>query len=372
MAASILAAVLIPKSVEILMSYFPQLRQYNAGNIHYTASKWLMAGFLGGLLLQAGEAWAFDSCIRPPISPRSLNVHAKSAQGDSKTDDTKAIQAAIDEMSVVGGTVEIPDGVYMVDAVTGLQVRNHVTLKMSANAVLKAIPTDKGNYSIIRVVGAGDVNIIGGILQGDRNEHQGKDGEWGMGLTIRASHEVQVQSVTARDNWGDGFYIADKSHKINFCDVSAIRNRRQGMSIVSADTVVVRNSRFVETSGTPPQAGLDIEPNASESVFDVIIENNKFTNNGGFGFMTWVPRNKGAEGRNVKFINNELSGNKWGVTLDGLVQGYVANNRVNGNGSVGIRLSIGTEDVVVTENFVDDASKLIDKGNGNSMRNNKF
>src|SRR4249920_2301335 len=83
-------------------------------------------GLLGALMLTAGcfvapAADAQDAaplgCITAPTSPLVVNVKDKGAKGDGRTDDTEAIQAAIDDVGGTGGTVLVPSGTYMVDAV---------------------------------------------------------------------------------------------------------------------------------------------------------------------------------------------------------------------------------------------------------------
>jgi hypothetical protein len=54
--------------------------------------------------------------------------------------------------------------------------------------------------------------------------------------------------------WGDGFYVSDASN-VTFCGVT--RNRRQGLSVIEADGLVVLNSVFQNTGGTRPGAGID-------------------------------------------------------------------------------------------------------------------
>ena len=46
----------------------------------------------------------------------------------------------------------------------------------------------------------------------------------------------------------------------NSARVTADNNRRQGLSIVEADGVLVTDSIFSNTHGTRPSAGIDLEP----------------------------------------------------------------------------------------------------------------
>jgi hypothetical protein len=83
--------------------------------------------------------------------------------------------------------------------------------------------------------------------------------------------------------WGDGFYV-EGATDTKFCGVTADSNRRQGLSIVEANGVLVTNSVFSNTRGTRPSAGIDLEPdNPSQKIFNVRIESSKFLNNAGPG-----------------------------------------------------------------------------------------
>jgi len=74
------------------------------------------AGCVAGFAA-AAEPAAPQGCVVAPTSPLVVNVRDKGAKGDGRTDDTEAIQAAIDEVGGTGGTVLVPQGTYMVDAV---------------------------------------------------------------------------------------------------------------------------------------------------------------------------------------------------------------------------------------------------------------
>lgn len=242
-----------------------------------------------GILCLAAPAWGakFDGCAVKPTSPLVVNVKTKGAKGDGKADDTAAIQKAIDEVAGTGGTVYVPAGVYMVRA-TGKSLRlgSRMTLKLADRAILKVIPNSAKRYATLRIAKVSDVTVVGGTLLGDRKTHGGKGGEWGMGIRIGPkSKRMTISGVTAKDMWGDGFYV-NGVKDIAFCSVVADHNRRQGLSIISARNLLVTNSVFKNTRGTRPSAGIDIEPDRPEQkVKDVRIENSKFVNNAGGGIM---------------------------------------------------------------------------------------
>jgi Pectate lyase superfamily protein len=227
-----------------------------------------------------------QGCAPPPASPLVVvNVMDKGAKGDGKTDDTAAIQTAIEEVAGTGGTVLVPDGRYLIDAVRHpLKLRSKMTLKLSEGATLKAIPNDAVRYTIILIRKASKVTVTGGTLEGERWEHRGETGQWGVGINVfRGSRHVTVSGVTAKNMWGDGFYV-DGAKDVTFCSVVADNNRRQGLSIISAKRLLVTDSVFKNTHGTRPSDGIDMEPDTAEqSIVDVRIEKSKFLDNAGNG-----------------------------------------------------------------------------------------
>src|SRR5271169_1646910 len=98
----------------------------------------LSAGLLA-LLLAPRSPLAAEGCAKRPTSVLVINVRQNGAKGDGRTDDTAALQAAFDKVAGSGGTVFVPDGTYMVDAVSErrLKIRSDTTLKLSPHATLK-------------------------------------------------------------------------------------------------------------------------------------------------------------------------------------------------------------------------------------------
>ncbi len=283
-------------------------------------------------------------CAPRPPSGRVVNVMAEGAVGNGKTDDTQAIQNAIDKVAGSGGIVLIPGGTYLIDAVTHLKPKSDMTLKMEQGAVLKAMPNNKENYGIITIKNVANVNIIGGIVQGERDQHQGKTGEWGMGVELYGSKNVVIENVISKDNWGDGFYINDEATNTSFCGVVADNNRRQGMSVISADGILVQDSVFQRTNGTEPMAGIDIEPNKNTNVSNVRILNNLVMHNEGSGIVSSVSddANGSASVKNVVIDSNTVVNNgkigaySAGIYLNRQVDQKVTNNTVSNNFQDGI------------------------------------
>ena len=112
-----------------------------------------------------------ESCDPPPDASVLVNVTETGAKGDAKTDDTAAIQAAIDKVAGSKGTVFLPDGTYMVmvGSKQGLNLKSDMTLKLSGGATIRAMPTKDPKYALLRVAGASNVWIIGGTLEGERS-----------------------------------------------------------------------------------------------------------------------------------------------------------------------------------------------------------
>ncbi|WLT31179.1 right-handed parallel beta-helix repeat-containing protein [Geothrix sp. PMB-07] len=259
----------------------------------------------------------------------------------------------------------IPDGTYMVNAVargsSGILVGSNLTLRLGSGAILKAIPNASANYEILSVRNANRVTIVGGTLLGDRSAHQGSSGEWGMGLAINGSDQVVVDGLTIQDCWGDGFYVGLKSTRVTLCNVTADHNRRQGISITSVDGMVVRQSTFKNTTGTPPEKGINVEPNDGETANNVTITGCTLTNNAGGAFQCGTPFVGSAFGTNLIFDQNLVSGNglnpadggyKMAINITDFDGVQVTNNQVLNNTGEAIRLTDHATHTLVKGNTV--------------------
>jgi len=251
-----------------------------------------------------------SGCASAPTSALLVDVRDKGAKGDGSSDDTAAIQAAIDAVAGTGGTVLVPSGTYLVDAVGGdrIRLKSDMTLRLARGAVIKAMPTGSKKYAVLSISGAANVSVVGGTLEGERDHHQGSSGEAGMGIRIdHGADTVTISGVTARKMWGDGFYVQD-AKDVRFCGVVADGNRRQGLSIVDASGVTVIDSVFKNTRGTRPSAGIDLEPSKPDhKVTNIRIEGSKFLDNAGSGIQIAGKRGRVAK---VEIARNTFRGNR--------------------------------------------------------------
>ena len=171
------------------------------------------------------------------------------------------------------------------------------------------------------------------------------------GLNLMGCRNTIIEGLRIELTGGDGisvwkghaFDVADPGdHGDDFCppalakdnaacacvnllvrDVVCDRNYRQGMSVMLAENLLVTNSTFSNTAGTPPAAGLDIEPDHPNYRFvNVSFRGCSFLGNQGGGIdITTAKMNATSPPISVRFEGTTIVGGAGaggcGVTITG-------------------------------------------------------
>ena len=179
------------------------------------------------------------------------------------------------------------------------------TIRLTANSFPR--------YDIIRAKGKNIVITGSGSVVGDKKEHTGTDGEWGMGIRIHNAKNVCVEGLTIRNCWGDCVYVGGNSKNVIIRDCILDNGRRQGISITKADSVVVRKCMISNVFGTKPEYAIDLEPNQGDTIGYVLIDSVDINNCVG-GILT-TKGNKNKRGKNAHINKIEVKN----CTIDGTI-----------------------------------------------------
>jgi polygalacturonase len=289
------------------------------------------------------------------IGSTVINVKNMGAMGNGVNDDTAAFQAAFNALPASGGTVVVPNGTYMINALVGISMPSHSRLSMDASAELSAIPNDAERSWVVKVWNVNNVEILGGHIVGERVGHTGTTGEWGYGIDVEGSSTVSVHDIGLSNCWGDGMVVsatgsgstAVLSTGVTINRVTSTNNRRQGLTLGPSQQVYVVNSSFTDSNGIAPQAGIDIEPATQGSTSQVRIENSVLSNNVGNGLEMH------ANVTGVVLTTTTAENNQgYGAFDDGADNVQITNNLLSENYLFGVDMAGTTSDVQIDNNTI--------------------
>lgn len=300
-----------------------------------------------------------DATYAPPARARGaavLNVLDHGVYGDGDHDDTTAFQAVIDALPADGGTVYVPAGNYIIDPTRNLRLRSKMHLQLADGAKLLAKRNSADRAYVLMAYKVSDVEISGGQIVGDRDNHLGTTGEWGHGIMVRGSSRVTIRDIRISRCWGDGISVGGAivtglptvvSQGVVIANVVSTGNRRQGLSIGRSSEVKVYDSEFSDNVGIAPGCGIDVEPDANDlgTTTTVHVENCLITGNQGNGIQVY----KRVKGITIKRCTIEYNGG-YGILTIAPVSGYIALNRIAHNYLMGVMLRSATTSYQVSGN----------------------
>jgi hypothetical protein len=266
------------------------------------------------------------------IAASSFGVKA-----DGQTNDRAALQAAIDG-SV--GQILLISGQVRIDT-TGLKLRTNTHIRFDTGASIKLLPHNADIYQMMLIEDVSNVIVENAYLDGSKELNSASGGEHGMGFSILGGQNITLTAPTTINTWGDGIYINDSQSKKNTPTYNlrvdnhkADGCRRQGVSIISGDTITFNTPVWQNINGTAPACGLDFEPNDNSAVFNNITINSPTTANcKGGGINVWFGSLPGPVSKTVSIaITNHVDTTSPGgsFAVQGLsLDGYVVNGTIS-------------------------------------------
>ncbi|WP_417849192.1 hypothetical protein [Thalassoglobus sp.] len=218
--------------------------------------------------------------------------------GFDPVDSTKSLQSAIDS----GAKRVIVEDMGQPWIVTPLRAASDQELVFEKGAVLQAKRGEfkGGTDSLLNIVNKKNVTVTGygatfKMHRDDYAKAPYRKAEWRNTLLIRGSSNIKISGLTMIESGGDGIYLGvgsgGKTNKdIHILDVVLDKHYRQGISVITAENLLIENTIMKNTAGTNPMAGIDFEPNhANESLVNCVMRNCVAEDNTGVGYAFYLP-----------------------------------------------------------------------------------
>ncbi len=229
----------------------------------------------------------------------SVDIKTLGVKGDGVTDDTTAIQNALDTVPL-GTVLVFPEGTYLIRE--ALKISRSIAIKGMENGVsrMPIIKYKNGttltlSHPLIWIKPAGatvsNVSISNVVLDGNvvNTIPRTLTDEWNPGIEIKSDasfgvENVWIENITIKAVRGDGITIRSSSPYtvrptniyVNKNVIESWKNNRQGIAIVSGKNIRITNNLIQNYSKSNYGYAFDIEPNGNsgENVDDVLFEGN--------------------------------------------------------------------------------------------------
>ena len=233
--------------------------------------------------------------------------------GFNAEDVTDALQAALDSKAK---TLIIP---YMGEAwiVRPLRLHGDQEIIFEPGVLVMARKGEfrGGGDSLLTAVDAENLVLrgYGAVLRMRKKDYQNSPytpAEWRMGIALRGCRNVTVEGLRIESSGGDGIYIDGGGARawcegITVRNVTCFDNHRQGISVVSAQDLLVEGCSLSGTGGTAPESGIDFEPDtANQREANCVVRNCLFENNRGNATSVYLkPLTKESADVSILFEN---------------------------------------------------------------------
>lgn len=231
------------------------------------------------------------------VKSGKIKVARASWWGFNAEDCTESLQAAIDS----GARTVVVENMGRPWIVRPIRLASNqkIIFELGTEVLAKRGEFEGKTDSLFRADNAENISLIGygatlRMWRSDYDSPEYEKAEWRHALSIRSCSNVKIYGLRLAESGGDGIYLGTATRgvtnsNVHIKDVVCDRNYRQGISVITADNLVIENTVMQYTAGTAPQAGIDFEPNRPEERLTNIVMRNCVTReNAGDGYEFWL------------------------------------------------------------------------------------
>ncbi len=282
-----------------------------------------------------------DQQIIDGVAAGTIQEAKASAWGFDPEDSTAQLQAAIDS-GVPKLIVDKMAGPWIVTPLT-LVSDQDILFEEGVELLAKRGEYLSKNATLVTASNKENVTLTGygatfRMWQEDYDDPAKYDrAEWRHCLSIRSSSNIEVYGLTLTESGGDGIYLGTATAGVTnkdiiIKDVVCDKNYRQGISVITAENLLIESCTLTNTGGTAPMAGIDFEPNKpGERVVNCVMRDCIIGGNSGNGIVMYLrPLDATSVDISLRFENCVCTGDRGAarVTLnegaagapDGLVE----------------------------------------------------
>ncbi len=260
-----------------------------------------------------------------------FSLNAASVKVSSFNPDRQNATAAVQKALDSGAAQIIFDDPGFEYLITPVKVRSNSELIFENGCVVRALPgAYKGKKDYMFAVENAENVILRGegnaVITMNKRDYQNPSlytpSEWRHTISILSGKNVTIKDLTVKSSGGDGIYVGkSRTGKMPYCENIILENlilddhHRQGVSVISAKNLLIRNCNIKNTSGTPPACGIDFEPNgtAGEVLEKCVVEKCRFSGNKSAGILVYIHA-LGAPA-DILIKNCTFTGNGSGIKL---------------------------------------------------------
>lgn len=290
-----------------------------------------------------------------------FDVRDYGAKGDGSTDDTQAIQKAIDAAAAAGGgKVYVPSGTWVVSDSDGsgnaLAVKSNVTLTGdgAGDTVLKLADGGAGSTTSLLGVASGstvrDATVSNLTLDGNQANTDGEVSGWSQAGANSVTNLV-LDGVTAKDFSGSGFDLTAPAVNLTVRNSTAQDNTLDGFTLGGDLSAATFQDNRSEDNG---RNGINVTLGGQA----LSLTDNIASGNAGDGIF--VHNESGVDTGYFSVIGGDVHDNAGdGVRVRGIEYAGVYRVDIHGNGASGVNLQ-GTTHVEVSDNIIHDNAQTTD------------